>query len=120
MAVAVPPLVQPGIAKTEVAADVDDRPTLVEPGARLLRGFPRRQRSENGLRVADLLADDERVRRGVQVRLHGTERLTLVGARNRGDQLGLGVTQDEPGELTARVARDANDRDPGWHGHWIM
>src|SRR5438309_10433121 len=120
MAVSVPPLVQLWIAKAEIAADVDDRSTFVEPGTRLLRGFPHRQRREDYLGVADLLADDERVRRRIQMRLRGAERLAAMGPCHGGDEPRLRVPEQEACDLAARITGNANDSDASRHRRRIM
>ena len=118
--VAVPPLVQLRVAQPEVAADVDDRAPFVEPPLGQLRRLARRERGEDRLRVLDIGADDERLWRAVQVRLRRPEWLALMRARDGGDQTRLGVAQQQPRELAARVAGDPHDRDPGRHQREIM
>src|SRR5437773_7126121 len=110
MRVRVPPLVVLRIAEAEVAADVDDRAPLAEPGRRELRGFTRRQRGEDDLSVARILADDEGRRRGVEMRLHIAQRLALAPTGDRGDEPGLRMAQQQTRELAARVSRRVDDR----------
>jgi len=47
--------------------------------------------------------------------LHVTQRLALATAGDRGDEPSLGVTQEETRELTTRVPRRTDDRDPHRH-----
>src|SRR6266704_2800055 len=49
--VAVPAFVELRVSQTEVASDVDDGATIIEPRARLLRGLARRQGCEDDLGV---------------------------------------------------------------------
>src|SRR5207245_10743584 len=80
MGVAVPALVKLWIAKAEVAPDVDNRATIVEPSACLLRPLAGGKSREHDLGVPDVRANDERVLGRMQVGLNGAERLGLMRA----------------------------------------
>src|SRR5919201_1191372 len=110
MGVAIPALVELRVAKPEVAHDVDDDAPLVKPRRRLARRLAGRQRGEHDLGIAEVAADAERVGCRVQMRLHRAQRLALTRARYRGDELRLGMAQDQTRELPARVPCRSHDR----------
>ena len=119
MRVAVPPRVARQIAQTEIAADVDERSTFLQPGRCELRRLPCRERGDDDFRVADIGADDERGRSTVQMRLDVAQWLALMGPGHGRHELDLGVAQEDPGELSARVAGDPDDGDACRHA-WII
>src|SRR3989442_7564482 len=111
MRVAVPLLVQRGIAKAKITADINDRPALTEPRACFLRGLAGRKCREHDLRVADLATHEERIRRGMEVWLCRAQRFALVRPGDGGDEPRFGVAEDKACELPAGIARDHRDRD---------